>query len=219
VDDAGDFAFELGFDGDDKAIAANGDEVILSAAAFRERAERFAEALFNGAMLAFHCAANAAKFVRGVVVERAIGFDFAAEKAQEGGEIVMQEWRGEFGDARPVVSGGAGGWIQEIAPGGYLFDYVEKMEDFEGFQSRAFNASFFEEAGGVEETCEAKAAAAGEHSADLGGPLLLLINPGEFGGGFEGENPGSAERGGGAGGNVVAEARPLKRLGAGFNER
>ncbi len=62
VDDAGDFAFELGFDGDDEAVAADGDEIVLSAAAFAEAAQGFAEALFDGAVLALHGAADAAEF-------------------------------------------------------------------------------------------------------------------------------------------------------------
>ena len=62
MDDTGDFAFELGFDWNDETIAADGDEIVLSAAAFAESAERFAEALFDGAVLAFDGAADAAEF-------------------------------------------------------------------------------------------------------------------------------------------------------------
>ena len=78
MDDAGDLALELGFDGDDEALAADGDEIVLGAAAFAEAAERFAEALFDGAVLAFHGAADAAELGGGIVVEGAVGFDFAA---------------------------------------------------------------------------------------------------------------------------------------------
>ena len=74
-----------------------------------------------------------------------------------------------------------------------MFDYVEQVKDFEGLEGGAFDAGFFEEGGGVEEAREAEAAAAGEHGADLGGALLLLVDPGEVGGGFEAENPGSTE--------------------------
>ena len=41
VNDAGNLALELGFDGNDEAVAANGDEVVLGAAAFGEAAEGF----------------------------------------------------------------------------------------------------------------------------------------------------------------------------------
>jgi len=103
VDDAGDLAFELGFDGDDEAVASYGDEAVLGAAAFAEAAERFAEALFDGAVLAFHGAADAAKFGGGVVGEAAVGFDFAAQLAEEWGEVVVEERGGERGDAGPLI--------------------------------------------------------------------------------------------------------------------
>ncbi len=85
VDDAGDLAFELSFDGDDEAVAADGDEVVLGAAPFAEAAQGLAEALFDGAVLAFHGAANAAEFGGGVVVEAAVGFDLAAQIDGEAG--------------------------------------------------------------------------------------------------------------------------------------
>jgi len=47
---------------------------------------------------------------------------------------------------------------------------------------------------------------------------VLLFDPGEVGARFEGENPGAAEGGEGAACDVIAEAGPLKRDGAGFVE-
>ena len=47
---------------------------------------------------------------------------------------------------------------------------------------------------------------------------MLLLNPQEVGGRLQGRDPGSAERRGGAGGDVLAEARPLKGNGARFEE-
>ena len=61
VNDARNFAFEFGFDWDDEAVATDGDEIVLSAAAFAEAAERFSEALFDGAVLTLHGAADAAE--------------------------------------------------------------------------------------------------------------------------------------------------------------
>jgi len=81
VNDTRDLAFELCFDRDDESVAADGDEVFLSAAALGQFAERLAKALFDGAMLAFHSAADAAEFVGGVIVEAAVGFDLAAKEA------------------------------------------------------------------------------------------------------------------------------------------
>jgi len=107
VDDAGDAATELGFDGDDEALAANGDELVLGGTFGRERAEGLAQALFNGAMLALHRAADAAELVAGVVGERAVGEDFAAEGLQQRGEVVLQDGRGELGDRGEVCGAGA----------------------------------------------------------------------------------------------------------------
>ena len=44
VDDAGDAAFLFGFDGDDEAVAADGDEVVLRLAVGGEAAQGGAEA-------------------------------------------------------------------------------------------------------------------------------------------------------------------------------
>ena len=92
MNDAGNLAFELGFDGDDEAVAADGDEIFLRAAAFAQAAQGFAKALFDGAVLAFHGAADAAKLGGGVVVEAAVGLDLAAQQAEEWGKVVVEEW-------------------------------------------------------------------------------------------------------------------------------
>ncbi len=52
VDDAGDAALELGANGNDEAVAADGDEVVLGGAVAGELAEGGAEALFDEALLA-----------------------------------------------------------------------------------------------------------------------------------------------------------------------
>ena len=181
VDDAGDLAFELGFDRDDEAVAADGDEVFLGAAAFAQAAQGFAEALFDGAVLAFHRAADAAEFGGGVVVEAAVGFDLAAQKAEEWSEVVVEERRGEVGDAGPLVAGAVGRRVDEVAPCGDAFDDGEEVADLGGFEGGTVDAGLVEEDGGVEEAAELEAAAAGEHGAHLGGALLLLVDPGEVG--------------------------------------
>ena len=60
MDDAGYLAFELGLDRDDETVPADRDEVFLGAAALAQPAEGFAEAFFNGTVLAFHRSANSA---------------------------------------------------------------------------------------------------------------------------------------------------------------
>ena len=72
VDDAGNFAFELGFDGNDETLAAHGDDVVgvgAGGAFFAEGAGSAAETGLDGAMLGFHGAADAAEFRAGVVGE------------------------------------------------------------------------------------------------------------------------------------------------------
>ena len=78
MNDAGNLAFELCLNGDDEAVAANGDEVVLGAASFAQAAQRFAQALFDGTVLAFDRPSDTAELGRRVVVEAAIGFDLAA---------------------------------------------------------------------------------------------------------------------------------------------
>ncbi len=108
---------------------------------------------------------------------------------------MVEERRGEFGDAGPLVAGGVGRWVEEVAPGGDALDDGEEVADLGGFECGAFDAGFVEQERGIEEAVELEASAAGEHGADLGGALLLLVDPGEVGGGFECENPGAAEGG------------------------
>src|SRR5207302_5028603 len=68
VNDAGDSSFELGFDRNNKSFAADGDEIILGAAAFAQAAQGFPQALFDRMMLAFDRSADAAEFGRGFIV-------------------------------------------------------------------------------------------------------------------------------------------------------
>ncbi len=77
MDDAGDAALELGTNGNDEAVAADGDEVFLSGAVGGELTQRGAQGLFNDALLALLLAANAAQLGRGTVGESAVGLDGA----------------------------------------------------------------------------------------------------------------------------------------------
>jgi hypothetical protein len=43
-------------------------------------------------VLAFHRPADSAEFGRRVIVEAAVGFDFAAKKTQERRKVVVQKW-------------------------------------------------------------------------------------------------------------------------------
>jgi len=93
------------------------------------------------------------------------------------------------------------------------------LVDGERFEGGAFEAGLVEQSGWVEEAVEVEGAAVGEEGADFGGALLLGVDPEEVAGGFEGEGPGAAKGRDSEGGDVVAQAWPLKRGGAGFAER
>src|ERR1700732_2949870 len=59
VDDPGNFALLLGLDGDDEAVAADGDEVILSLAVAGEPAQGGAQGLLDDPLLTVLVIANA----------------------------------------------------------------------------------------------------------------------------------------------------------------
>ena len=108
--------------------------------------------------------------------------------------------------------------VEEVAPCGDAFDHVEEVEYLGCFERRAVDAGLLKQGGGVEEAAEVEAAAAGEHRRIFARALLLLVDPGEVGAGFEREHPGAAERREGTAGDVVTQAWPLERSGAGFVE-
>src|ERR1700678_1827880 len=210
MNDAGDLAFELVFDGDDEAVAANGNEVVLGAAAFAQATQRFAETLFNRPVLPFHRSANTAKLRGGIVVQASVRFDLAAQEAEERSEVVIEKRRRKSMDAGPFVASAVGWWIDQIAPGSDTLDDIEQVADLGGFESRPIDTSLVEEDSRVEDAAKLEAAAAGEHGAQFGGALLLLVDPGEVGAGFEREHPRAAKGREGAVGDVVAKTTPFQ---------
>ncbi len=77
VNHARDAPLQLGADGNDEAVAANGDEVFLRSAVAGKLAQGGAKAFFNEALLALLIATDAAEFGGGVVGEGAFGLDLA----------------------------------------------------------------------------------------------------------------------------------------------
>ena len=73
VNDALYATLDLALDGNDEALATYGDQVVLGAAAFGQTPQCGAQAVFNGALLPFHLAADAPQLGRSIVGERAIG--------------------------------------------------------------------------------------------------------------------------------------------------
>jgi len=219
VDDAGNLAFELRFDRDDKTVAADGDEVVLGAASFAQAAQRFAQALFDGTVLAFDRPSDTAELGRRVVVETAVGFDLATQKTQQRSEVVVKERCGQIHDTGPLIADPVGRRVDEAAPCGDAFNNCEKVADLSGFEGGSINVGFVEEDSGVEEAVKLEAAAAGKHGAHLGRTLLLLVDPGKVGAGFECEYPTTSQRRRNAAGDVVAKAWPFQGRCARFVQR
>ena len=86
---------------------------------------------------------------------------------------MIAKWSGERGYGGPVVVSGIWGRVEKVAPGGDAFDDGKEVADIGGFKRSAFDAGFLKQEGGIEETVELKAAAAGEHGADLSSALVL----------------------------------------------
>ena len=105
MDDAGHLAFELGLDGDDEALAADGDDVFLRRAIFAKGSRRASQAGLDSPVLGFHGAADAAEFGAGVVGDASVGLDLAAQAAQQGAEIVGHQWLGKRADRGAEAAG------------------------------------------------------------------------------------------------------------------
>jgi hypothetical protein len=216
VDNAGDAALELHFDRDDEAVAANGDEVILCAAAFAEATQRPAEALFDSAVLALHGAADAAQLGGGVVAEAAVGLDLAAQHEKQRGEVVVEQGRRQSGNPGPLITRTVRWRIDKVAPCGDALYDGEEVADLGGLEGRTIDARLIEQECGIEEAMELEASPAGEHGAHLRGALLLLVDPREIRAGLDCEHPGSPERREGTIGDMSAQAWPLQGGSAGF---
>jgi hypothetical protein len=145
-------------------------------------------------MLAFHGATDAAKFGGGVVIEAAVGFNLAAQKAEERGQIVVEERGRKLSDARPLVTRAVGRRGDEVAPGGDAFDDGEEVAYLVRFKGGPVDAGSVEEWGGIKEAAELEATTAGEHGPQLRSALLLLVDPREVGAGFKRKHPGAAQR-------------------------
>ena len=219
VDDARDAALEFRFDGDDEALAANGDKVLLRCSFLAEASQGCAKAVFDVALLALHLAADAAQVGGSVVAEGAIGFDLSGEGGEQRREVLLTQRRGESFDGGPVAVERGRRREQQIAPGFEAFDDDEQRQDFSGFECCAFDAGLVEQRRGVEEAVEFDGAAGGDKETDFGGALVLLIEPGAVYAGLEREHPCAAEGRTCVACDGFAQARPFERGGAGFAQR
>ncbi len=107
---------------------------------------------------------------------------------------MVKQWQRETCDTRPLVARAGGRRIDEVAPGSDALDHSEEVANLGRFKRCTFDASFVEKRGGVKEAAELEAAAAREHGTQFRSALLLLVDPGEVGAGFERKHPAAAER-------------------------
>ena len=189
VDDAGDAALELAADGDDEAVAADGDEVFLRGAFAGELAQGGAEGFFDGALLALLLAADAAEFGRGVVGEGAVGLDFALDGFGERLRVKMPASAAESSE-RPgsFPARRAGGRLEQGLPGGDVVGEAGDGLELGGFEGCAGDLRFGGELGGIEEAAEGDGDLFGEKEAEFGGELMLASDPVLVGGGAEVED-------------------------------
>ena len=170
-----DAALLLNFYRDDETFAADGDELILHRAAFREAAQVSAQGFLNGAALLFHFAADAGEFGRGFVFEGSVGLDFVAETAEEFCEV--GDAVREFVDLTPFGSHGGRWMLGDLAPFGGAVDYQDYVADLGGFQSDAGDAGLFDEVSDVDEAGKVEASSDAAEFTDFGGELLLGLDP------------------------------------------
>ena len=180
-----------------------------------------AEAGFDGAVLAFHGAADAAELGAGVVGEGAVGLDLAAQGAEERGEVV-----GERGAAERAAMAGQrlrerapGGWARRLRQAATRSTTLRRARISRGSRAAPSMRALSSRGVGSKRPWKSKEPPAVRKARISAVRCCWVVDPGEVGAGFEREDPGAAEGGGGAGGDVLAEAWPLEGEGRGFGER
>src|ERR1700754_4693601 len=159
MNDTRNLPLELGFNRNNETVTAYSDEVFLSTASFAQAAQRFAETLFNRAMLTFHGTANAAKLRRGVIVEAAVRFDLATQVTKERDKIVVEKWGRKLLDTRPLVADTTGSGAEQIPPGSDSLNNFEEIADLGGFKGSSVDAGLVQKRGGIKEAVKLEAAA------------------------------------------------------------
>ena len=214
MNDAGDAALELRADGDDEAVAANGDEVFLGGAVGGELAEGGAEGLFDDALLTLLVAADAVKLGRGVVGEGAVGLDGALDGFGQGAETGGERGRA-LGEAGELAGEAGGGRLEQGLPGGDVVGEAGDGLELGGFEGCAGDAGFVGYLGRVEEAAERDGDLFAEQEAEFGDELVLGGDPGLVRGGPEGEDGLAADRRARKASNQSKEKIPLEGGGVG----
>src|SRR6266853_4085325 len=182
----------LGFYGDDEALTADGDQLVLDGAAFGEPAQVAAQRFLYDALLLFHLAADARELSGGAVVKRAIRLDLVAEVAQQQGEVGNLLSQGQH--AAPVFLDGFRRMERDLAPLGGFVDEQHEVANLGDLQRGAGNARLGQQAVCIEEAGEIEAAAGGVKAPRFVGELLLLVDPGAVERGPQLRDAGLAQR-------------------------
>ncbi len=210
VDDAGDAALELAADGDDEAVAADGDEVFLGGAVAGKLAQCGAKGFFDDALLALLLAADAAEFGRGIVGQRAVGLNRALDGFGERLERRAGERDGELREAGELAGKARGRLSQQCLPGSDVVGEAGDGLEFGGFEGCAGDLRLGGELRGVEQAAERDGYLLGEEQADLAGELMLAGDPWLVGRGPEREDGLAADGRGGIAGRGRRAAAPIR---------
>jgi len=141
VDNAGDATLLLGLDGDDEAVAADGDEVVLRLVVGGEPAQGGAQALFDDALLALLFVSDAGKLGACVVGERAVGEKLALDRLGERTEV-LGERRGELLQAGDCGCSGGRRVTQQGLPGGDVIGESGDGLEFVGLEGGVGDLGF-----------------------------------------------------------------------------
>src|SRR5208282_2439368 len=133
-------AFLFDFYRDYEALAADGDQFVLHGAAFGEFPQVAAQRVLDLPLLLLDLAANAAQFGRSAIVERAVGQNFVAERAQERSEIL--DAGGKRGYRGPLGTHRSGRLTHDFAPLGSAVGDEHNIADLAGFKGSSGNAGF-----------------------------------------------------------------------------
>ncbi len=215
---AGDAPLQLRAHGNHKAVAANGDQLILRCALRGELAQRGAQAFFNQPLLALLIAADAAQLGRSVVGQRAVGLNRAldrlGQRTQAGGECRRQARKPHQLAHQPRR-----GRLQQRLPGGHVVGQPRHGLQFVRLQRCAGNLRLGGVLRGVEESAYRNGSLLSQQQTQLFGELMLASNPDFVGRGLQVENRLPAHRRSGKAGHQRQQRLPLQSGKVGVQHR
>ena len=209
-------AFLLDFYRDDEALAADGDQFVLHRAAFGEFPQVAAQRFLDLALLLLDLAANAAQFGRRAIVERAVGQNLVAERAQEAGEVL--DAGGKRGHGGPLGAHRGGRLAHDFAPLGSAVGDQHNVADLSGLKSGSADARLLDQLSDFGQAGEFETSADAAILADFGRELLLRLNPGAIERRQKFRDAALAQRRRGVAGEQVAQRLELKQARTGVGD-